>query len=68
MEVEKKQGAEAKASTSGAKAAPEVPVVTGADALSKARTVGQIKVKAVSSKTLFTGLQCISEMALELLP
>ena len=68
LEVEKKPGAEADVSTSGAEAAPEVPVVSGADTPRKARTVGQIKVKAVSSETLFTGLQCISEMALELLP
>ena len=68
MEVEKKQGAEAEASTSGAEASPEAPVVTGSDTLRKARTVGQIKVKAVSSETLLTGLQCISKMALDLLP
>ena len=38
-------------------AALEVPVAIGADAapvLRKARTVGQIKVKAVSSETLLT--------------
>ena len=60
LKVKKKQGAEATALASGveaAEAAPEVPVESGADtapALRKARTVGQIKVKAVSSKTLFT--------------
>ena len=57
LEVKKKQGAETTASANGVEAAPEAPVACGADAapaLRKARTVGQIKVKAVSSKTLFT--------------
>ena len=75
MEVENKEetveGAQAPAVAAlpaiGAEAAPKLSGASAAQgAPKKARTVAGIKIKAVSSETVFTLLQWISETSMEI--